>query len=184
MNALTLVHETVSKFVNRGDFVIDATAGRGYDTAFLASLVGEEGKVLAFDIQREAVESTRALLASRGLQNAEVVMTSHAEMSSYAAPETASCILFNLGYLPSGDHSIYTRAASTEAAVLAGLDILKKGGLMCVTVYSGGDSGYEERDALLPFFAALDDNRYQVLQVSFANWKKDPPLPVFIYKLP
>lgn len=68
--------------------------------------------------------------------------------------------------------------------MLAGLDILKKGGLMCVTVYSGGDSGYEERDALLPFFAALDDSRYQVLQVSFANWKKDPPLPVFIYKLP
>ena len=160
MNALTLVPETVSKFVNRGDFVIDATAGRGYDTAFLAALVGEEGKVLAFDIQREAVESTRALLASRWLQNAEVVLTSHAEMSSSAAPETASCILFNLGYLPSGDHSMYTRAASTEAAVLAGLDILKKGGLMCVTVYSGGDSGYEERDALLPFFATLDDSRY------------------------
>ena len=68
--------------------------------------------------------------------------------------------------------------------MLAGLDILKKGGLMCVTVYSGGDSGYEERDELLPFFATLDDGKYQVLQVTFANWKKDPPLPVFIYKLP
>lgn len=184
MNALTLVHETVKKFVKPGDFAIDATAGRGHDTAFLCSLVGGEGKVLAFDIQAEAVESTRALLASRGLTNAEIVQTSHAEMAAYAAPETASCILFNLGYLPSGNHRIYTRAASTERAVLAGLDILKKGGLMCVTVYSGGDSGYEERDALLPFFAALDDGKYQVLQVTFANWKKDPPLPVFIYKLP
>ena len=53
---------------------------------------------------------------------------------------------------------------------------------MTVSVYYGGDSGYEERDALLPFLKTLDDTKYQVLKVDFFNWKNDPPFPVFIYK--
>ena len=182
MNALDIVKKTVSEHLSEGGFAIDATAGRGYDTVFLARTVGATGRVLAFDIQPAAVESTRALLASEGL-DAEVVLASHADMAQYASPESADCILFNLGYLPGGDHSVYTRAESTIAAVEVGLDILKHGGLMCVTVYSGGANGYAERDALLPFLASLDDGKYQVISLSFHNWKKDPPRPFFIIKL-
>ena len=151
MNALEIVKKAVLGHLSEGDFAIDATAGRGYDTAFLARTVGRTGRVLAFDIQKDAVESTRALLASEGL-DAEVLLASHADMALYAAPETASCILFNLG-------------------------------IMCVTIYSGGANGYAERDALLPFLATLDDKRFQVLALSFHNWKKDPPMPFFITKL-
>lgn len=182
MNALDIVKKAVSEHLSEGGFAIDATAGRGYDTVFLARTVGATGRVLAFDIQPAAVESTRALLASEGL-DAEVVRASHADMTQYASPESADCILFNLGYLPGGDHTVYTRAESTIAAVEAGLDILKHGGLMCVTVYSGGANGYAERDALLPFLASLDDGKYQVISLSFHNWKKDPPRPFFIIKL-
>ena len=182
MNALDIVKKTVSEHLSEGGFAIDATAGRGYDTVFLARTVGATGRVLAFDIQPAAVESTRALLASEGL-DAEGVLASHADMAQYASPESADCILFNLGYLPGGDHSVYTRAESTIAAVEAGLDILKHGGLMCVTVYSGGANGYAERDALIPFLASLDDGKYQVISLSFHNWKKDPPRPFFIIKL-
>ena len=182
MNALDIVKKTVSEHLPEGGVPIEATAGRGYDTVFLARTVGATGRVLAFDIQPAAVESTRALLASEGL-DAEVVLASHADMAQYASPESADCILFNLGYLPGGDHTVYTRAESTIAAVEAGLDILKHGGLMCVTVYSGGANGYAERDALLPFLASLDDGKYQVISLSFHNWKKDPPRPFFIIKL-
>ena len=182
MNALEIVKKAVLGHLSEGDFAIDATAGRGYDTAFLARTVGRTGRVLAFDIQKDAVESTRALLASEGL-DAEVLLASHADMALYAAPETASCILFNLGYLPGGDHSVYTRAESTVAAIRAGLEILKSGGIMCVTIYSGGANGYAERDALIPFLATLDDKRVQVPALSFHNLKKDPPMPVFITKL-
>lgn len=38
MNALTLVHNVISSKVKKGDFCIDATAGRGFDTAFCAKL--------------------------------------------------------------------------------------------------------------------------------------------------
>lgn len=181
MNALTIVHETISKYVREGGTCIDATAGRGYDTAFLTELVGSTGKVLAFDIQQCALDSTAELLKSKGL-SAELILDSHANMARYAEPESVDCIVFNLGYLPSGDHSIFTHAPSSIQAINEGLNLLKHGGLICVTVYYGGDSGYEERDELLPFLKTLDDSKYQVLATFFYNWKKDPPIPVFILK--
>ena len=185
MNALSplqLIHQVVSSHLKAGDAVIDATAGRGYDTAFLCETVGSGGDVLAMDIQKEAVESTRALLSGKGLR-AEVVLDSHANMAKYRAPQTIDCIMFNLGYLPKGDHSVFTRFESTKNAVLAGLSLLRVGGLMTIGVYYGGDSGYEERDALLPFLETLDDSRYQVIVARFHNWSGDPPIPVFIRRL-
>ena len=65
LNTLGIAHKIIAEHVQPGDFCIDATAGRGHDTAFLCELVGKEGKVLAFDIQQAAVDSTRALLAEK-----------------------------------------------------------------------------------------------------------------------
>ena len=185
MNALSplqLIHDVVASHLQLGGSAIDATAGRGYDTAFLCQLVGESGDVLAMDIQEQAVESTRALLASKGLR-AEVVLDSHAHMAAYRTPDSIDCIMFNLGYLPKGDHTVYTHFDSTREAIMAGLSLLRVGGLMTIGIYYGGDSGYEERDALLPFLATLDDSRYQVIVARFHNWSGDPPIPVFIRRL-
>ncbi len=172
----------VRRFVKEGGTCIDATAGRGYDTAFLCSLVGDGGKVLAFDIQQEALDSTARLLKERGLK-ATLLHASHADLAQYVQPESVDCVMFNLGYLPKGDHSVYTRFESTAKGIESGLYALKKGGLISVCVYYGGDSGYEERDALIPYLRSLDDSKYQVLMTTFLNWKKDPPFPVFIIKL-
>ena len=182
VSPLQLIHDVVSRHLSLGGCAIDATAGRGYDTAFLCGLVGETGDVLAMDIQAEAVESTRRLLAERGLR-AQVVLDSHANMADYRRADSVDCIMFNLGYLPKGDHTVYTMFESTRAAVLAGLSLLRVGGLMTIGIYYGGDSGYAERDALLPFLEGLDDSRYQVVVARFHNWHGDPPIPVFIRKL-
>lgn len=181
MNALTLVHSIIKAHVKDGDVCIDATAGRGFDTAFLCECVGGEGKVISFDIQQEAIDSTRKLLCERGL-NAMLHLASHADMDKYVEEESVSCITFNLGYLPKGDHSVFTHFESTKIAIEKGLKLLKKGGLMCVSVYYGGDSGYEEKDALLPYLQDIDSDKYQVLATFFYNWKKDPPIPIFIIK--
>ncbi len=179
MNALTLVHSVICSTIKRGSTCLDATMGRGYDTAFLCETVGSEGQVIAFDIQQDAIDSTKKLLAERGL-SAKLILDSHANMANYCEEESVDLIVFNLGYLPRGNHRIYTRFESTKLAIESGLKLLKKGGLMCVSIYYGGDSGYEERDALLPYLKSLDDEKYQVLTTFFYNWKKDPPIPVFI----
>lgn len=180
MNALTIVHEVIKKHIGVGSICVDATAGRGFDTAFLSEIVGEKGKVYAFDIQEDAINSTKELLDSKGLK-ATLILDSHANMSNYIN-EQIDLIVFNLGYLPKGDHNIYTHADSTIKAIESGLNLLKKGGLMCISVYYGGDSGYEEKDTLLPYLKNIDDEKYQVLGTFFYNWKKDPPIPFFIIK--
>lgn len=182
-NTLGLAHAFLEEFVPPGGFVIDATAGRGRDTAFLCRLVGEKGRVLAFDIQQEAVDSTLALLKQEELlSQAQVVCDSHAHMDRYASPETVDAVVFNLGYLPGGSHKIQTQAASTQEAVIQGLKLLRPGGVMVVCIYYGGDSGFEEKDAMLEFFQTLDSKRYTVLVTEFANRPNCPPIPVFIRK--
>ena len=80
MNTLTVIHDFLRRQVQPGACCIDATAGKGRDTALLCRLAGEQGRVLAFDIQADAIRQTRALLAAEGL-HAEVVQDSHANTS-------------------------------------------------------------------------------------------------------
>ena len=54
LSLLELAHASIDRAVTPGSLVVDATAGNGNDTLFLARLVGQAGLVLAFDIQPEA----------------------------------------------------------------------------------------------------------------------------------
>ena len=181
LNTLGLVHDFLRRSVKPGAFCIDATAGKGRDTALLCRLAGETGRVLAFDVQPEALEQTKALLEQEGL-SAELILDSHASMGAYAAPESADCVVFNFGRLPGGDPKIMTRADSSVAAIGAGLELLKPGGVMALALYFGGENGYGERDAILAYLQTLDSRRYTVLTCDWSNRSGDPPIPVFLWK--
>ena len=183
INALTLSHIYINKQVKPGDIVIDATAGRGRDTALLAQLVGENGKVLAFDVQQEALDSTKELLKSKDLYTrTTLILDSHSNMENYAEKETVSCIVFNLGWLPGGDHSIFTQSNTSVKAIEAGLNLLQVGGVMSICIYYGKDCGYKERDTLLEFLPTLDHQKYSVIISDFVNRPNDPPIAVYIKK--
>ena len=182
-NTLGVVHEFLRRSVRPGAVCIDATAGKGRDTALLCRLAGETGRVLAFDIQRSAVAQTSALLEQEGLR-AEVYLDSHIHMGNYAAPESVDCVVFNLGRLPGGDPRIFTRADTSVEAIRVGLELLRPGGVMAIALYYGGENGYEERDAVLAFLETLDQRHFTVLSCRWANRRGDPPLPVLIWKEP
>ena len=60
---------------------IDATMGKGNDTLLLARLAGEQGQVLAFDIQKEALDMTKALLKENGVEDrAKLILDGHEQM--------------------------------------------------------------------------------------------------------
>lgn len=181
LNTLGMVHEFLRQNVNEGAFCIDATAGKGRDTALLCRLAGESGKVLAFDIQQDAVEQTRALLAQEGL-TAQVFMDSHANMEQYAEAGTVDCVVFNFGRLPGGDPHIFTMADSSVRAIDAGLRLLRPRGMMAIALYYGKENGYEERDTVLAHLKTLDDRQYSVLCCDWANRRGEPPMPIFIWK--
>ena len=182
-SALDIVHKMLALHIHPGDFCIDATAGNGHDTVFLCELVGEGGKVLAMDIQPEAVEHTRQNLFEHGFSDrAEVFCMSHSELDSVAAPESADCVVFNFGWLPGGSHDVFTRAETSIPALKKSLEILKPGGLLALCLYYGRNNGYTERDAILSFLSELDSRYYAVMKCDFLNRKNDPPFPIFIVK--
>ncbi len=180
-NTLAMVHAFLRAHVRPGALCIDATAGRGRDTALLCRLAGPEGRVIAFDIQQCALDQTAGLLASEGLR-AELHLDSHANMAGYVPAGSVDCVVFNFGRLPGGDARIMTRPESSVAAVNAALELLKPGGVMALALYYGGANGYGERDALLEYLRNVDDRRCSVLCCDWRNRGGDPPIAVFVWK--
>lgn len=181
LNTLGVVHTFLKQNVQKGAFCIDATAGKGRDTALLCRLAGEEGRVLAFDIQQDAVRQTRELLKHEGLHS-EVFLDSHANMGNYGEPETVDCIVFNFGRLPGGDPNIFTQADSSVQAIEVGLNLLKPGGVMAIALYYGKENGYDEKLAVLEYLKSVDDRKYTVLCCEWSNRRGEPPMPILIWK--
>lgn len=176
-------HHILEEYIEEGDICIDATAGNGGDTEFLCQKVGETGNVYAFDVQEMAIAHTRERLEKANLSiRAKLIQDGHEKMQIYVKEE-AKVIIFNFGYLPGGDHKIATRAATSLTAIESALNLLKKGGIINLCIYSGGDTGYEEKEAILNYLKTLDSKKWLVIVNSYFNRKNDPPLPVFIYRL-
>ena len=182
-SALDIIKRVITETVKEGDICIDATAGRGNDTLLLCSLVGDSGRITAFDIQQDAVESTRQLLEENGVSNrADVLLKSHSEMDTLFEENTVSCITFNFGWLPKGDHTVFTKKETSIEAIEKGLRLLKSGGVMTLIIYYGRDTGFEERDAILEYLPTVDSSKYTVVEMPFVNRPNCPPIPVVIIK--
>ncbi len=182
-NSLGLTHAFMTRYVRPGDLCIDATAGKGRDTALLARLTGPAGRVIALDIQPQALEATRRLAEEAGVSPwVETRLLDHARIGEAAAPGSVSCIVFNLGWLPGGDHAVHTQRETTLRALNQSLDLLRPGGVLSLCIYYGKENGYGERDAVLAWLEGLDDRLYNILVLTFPNRKNDPPIPVFLLK--
>lgn len=182
-NALAVAHAFLRTHVRPGAFALDATAGNGHDTLFLCRLVGAAGRVLAFDVQPQAVENTNARLRENGCgQVGRAVLDSHANLAAYAAPGSVDAAVFNLGYLPGGDHGVFTTPGVSVPAMRTALELLRPGGVMTVCVYYGGPQGMAEKDAVLAFLTGLPPEGYRVSVRDFSGRPGCPPIPVCIEK--
>ena len=136
-----------------GDIAVDGTAGKGRDTACLAQAVGPSGHVHAFDIQPEAIASTRNLLEVAGLlDRASLHLRSHADLAAVLTPDQRGKVgvaLFNLGYLPGGNPDIITQPASTDRALRTAFAQLRPGGRLICVAYTGHPGGPEESGIVL-----------------------------------
>ncbi len=131
-------------------FAVDATAGNGRDTLFLARLAGSEGRVATFDIQPRALEKTRRLLEENAPElrgNVSLFLRGHetmAEPLGEAWRGNTRAVFFNLGYLPGGDRSLTTLPSTTLRALDAAWSLLAPRGLISLTVYPRHAGGFEE----------------------------------------
>jgi hypothetical protein len=180
--AVLLSHFFLMERVGRGDRVADATCGNGHDTLFLARLVGECGKVWAFDIQENALDNTRILLAEAGsLAQVELVDSGHERFAEIVG-EPLKAAVFNLGYLPGGDKSIVTRPDETIAALEQAAGLLMPGGVITVCIYTGHPGGAEEGEAVEKWAAALPPAGFNVWLSRQINRSSSAPYLLLIEK--
>ena len=164
-------------YLREGDTAIDATCGNGHDTLALAQAVGRNGRILAIDLQEEAILASKGLLSAHQIDNVDFVQGSFVHLEEHwrawmenmergMTAEMASApkaIVFNLGYLPGGDKKVTTRTEDTLVAVQQALSAI-------------------EREALLEFAKELPASRFHAAYVGFPNQKKNPPEILWITK--
>ncbi|MCG8501487.1 MAG: methyltransferase domain-containing protein [Firmicutes bacterium] len=182
-NAIAISHDMAGRVVGEGDIVVDATAGKGQDTLFLAKRVGDSGQVYSFDIQPQALQMTEETLEKeKMLERVTLVLDGHENIDKHIK-QPIKLVMFNLGYLPGGDHKIHTKAETTIRAIQKGLEMLTVNGMIMLVVYHGGDSGFEEKNAVMDFIQTLDYKKYSVLVHQFVNRINHPPIAVCIEKI-
>lgn len=147
---------------------VDATLGGGRDALFMTRFLDEVGdkngngnknkKIFGFDVQKAAVERSRALFGENGLSDiAEFFEVGHERMLEFIPPEffgKIGCVFFNLGWLPDSDKTRITKPETTLAALKCALRIIDKNrAFLSVASYRGHAGGAEEFDAVRGFFA-------------------------------
>lgn len=170
----------VQQVIQPEDIVIDATAGNGNDTIFLAKQLSDKGMVFSFDVQKKAIDKTRERIISECLsQKVSLIHAGHQEIAKYVK-KNIKVAMFNLGYLPGGDHSITTKGSTTILALEQTMSLLKPGGIISVCVYSGHLGGKEELEDVIAFTKSIDYKCYNVLKIDFYNKINDPPILIMI----
>ena len=164
---LTGLHKHfIMEHIKEGDTVVDFTMGNGNDTLFLSKAVGERGCVYAFDIQEEALISTRAHLEANGApENYTLICASHHRVKEFVN-EPIKAGMFNLGYLPrSGKKAVTTMRETTMPAVEAAIELLAPDGVLIVAIYPGHEEGALEGEMLREYFSGL--SKYRICPSEF-----------------
>lgn len=164
---LTELHKYfILRHLAQGDVAVDFTMGNGNDTLFLSRAVGETGRVYAFDIQEDALTSTRAHLEANGApENYTLICASHHRVKEFVN-EPIKAGMFNLGYLPrSGRKTVTTMRETTLPAVTAALELLAPDGVLIVAIYPGHEEGALEGEMLREYFSGL--SKYRICPSEF-----------------
>ena len=183
INKITEVNKIfLDKIVQKGDVVIDATMGNGYDTIYLGNLVGENGKVYAFDVQEEAIKSTKKKVERDNMTDrVELILDGHQNLDKYVKEEV-SCVVLNLGYLPRAKHVVITKPDTTLEAIKKSLKLLKPNGIISIAAYIGHEGGLEEKNYICEYLDNLNQNEFNVLHMQFTNQINNPPQLILIEK--
>lgn len=158
------VHHALGPRIHADSVAIDATAGNGHDTLFLASNIDNTGHVYAFDIQAQAIENSRERLSAAGLSDRiTLIQAGHEHMAERIAKRhlgTVEIIMFNLGYLPSADKTVITCSTTTILALQAATEILAEKGVISILAYPGHPGGREETEAVIHWAETLPASHF------------------------
>ena len=130
-----MAHTLWRAVMRPGDTAVDATMGNGWDTVALALMLADlestsdpaveskPGRVVAFDIQEDALTSTRTRmdkdLTPEQASRVDLVLKSHDMMEEHVREhDSVGVVCFNCGYLPGPDGNKVVRTATTTTCLL------------------------------------------------------------------
>ncbi|NGX34995.1 MAG: hypothetical protein K1060chlam1_01361 [Candidatus Anoxychlamydiales bacterium] len=168
-------------FLDKSDIAIDATLGNGFDTLYLAKILIEpantKGKIICFDIQKKAIESSKLLLKENlkkeSFKNISLLNKSHEDLTKHVTIK-ANLIVYNLGYLPGSDKKITTKSKTTISSIESAFKLLAKKGAISIISYPGHFEGEKEEIALIEYLKKIDKKEYNVLHFRWLNKEKAP----------
>ncbi|KAJ7982049.1 S-adenosyl-L-methionine-dependent methyltransferases superfamily protein [Quillaja saponaria] len=187
--ATEVAHQVWKQVVQRGDTVVDATCGNGFDTLAMLKLVADDsgkGRVYGMDIQKDALDKTSTLLEESHCLNEKQYLKlfhiCHSKMDE-VVPLDASVrlVAFNLGYLPGGDKEIVTRSETTLLALEAAKRIIIPGGLISIVVYVGHPGGWDELEAIQAFTSTMTVDNWICCKLQMLN-RPCAPIPIFLFR--
>jgi hypothetical protein len=155
-----LAHFYWDLLLKEGDSALDATCGQGKDSLFLAKKILKKGngRLVVMDIQKEALEKTRALLEEHvdqeALNQVQYIESCHSQID-LASPNIFKLIVYNLGYLPGGNKELTTLLESSIQSFEKALQLLSVQGYLSITCYPGHPSGKVEKDGILLWAKSL-----------------------------
>ena len=178
----TLLAALIARFPD-GHY-IDGTLGKGNDTHFILSQPDFSGQVTAFDIQAAALQFSEQKLASLpNRSQATLLQASHHLIDALVEAKPLHGAIYNLGYLPGGDHQITTAPATTLQSIQQVAQRLVVGGQIILVIYSGHPEGQIEKNALFEELSQWPQEQFQVLHYGFINQRNHPPQLLIIERI-
>ena len=178
-------HEMAETLINKGDKVIDATVGNGFDTCFLAEQVGKKGHVFGFDLQEQAIKNTRKYLKNIGvLDRVTLFNVGHESMFQHIPKvyiEEIKSVFFNLGYLPGFVNSSITKPETTLLALNMAWRLITNEGFISIIYYPGHSGGEEESQCVKSW---VSNNKTKYIYYEFNSQSENRPGCFIIGKYP
>jgi len=168
-----LIKAHFTKHLQPLQLAIDATCGNGADTVFLGSMGFK--RILAVDIQEQAISNTKKALCETGYNKVEVIQDGHENILDHV-DDAIDCVMFNLGYLPGADQKITTLAKSSIAAIESTMSLLSTHGLITIMCYPGHPNGKIETEAIRSYLQQLDDHWHSETHLASAPKPQAPIL--------
>ena len=174
---IDIAHHLMAAYITEDDIVVDMTMGNGHDTLFLAQI---SQFVYAFDIQKQALNTTQKRLEEHQIRNVKLILDSHENIKKYV--DKYKYVIYNLGYLPNGDKTITTSSTSTLNSLKIVMEELLEGGIIFMVIYPGHDEGKIESTDLEACFKTIDHRYFKVVKTNLPYQHLNPPYLVMIYK--
>ena len=179
-SAIEIAQLVLKNNLPQAKIVVDATAGNGNDTLFLAENA-PGAQIYAFDVQPMAIAATKEKTAAYK-ERITYIMDSHANIQKIV-PDGIDAAMFNLGYLPGGNHEVTTEARITIEAVEQTVNKLSLNGLLAIVVYPGHPAGAEEEEALGEYIHLLPAEKFTVGCYRLENHVGNGPFVYIIEKV-